>query len=456
VIGRRRLLGGLGGVSGLGALGAVGTSGLLGGLSLPGQAASDDYKALVVIFLNGGNDGHNLLVPTDAGYTDYLNARANLAIPKASLLALPGTVAGRSFGLHPNLAPLAPLYGQGRLAFISNVGPLVEPATATQVRAGSVRVPPFLLSHSDQIAIVQGWTVSDDGSGWAGRGLEALDAGLRHPLAAVAMDTRHQLVTGRATRVAYMPAELQRQWGMANLDQPDTPAARALQRLARSQSAFDYEAEFARSFGAMYLDSVRFSRLLAGAPQPTQSFGDTDIGHELRALASVLPMFRADGLRRQVIQLDWGAFDTHANQRGTAVNSQDKQLGWLGTALAAFDAAVRAAGLDQNVVTLVMTEFGRTLRPGSGGGSEHGWGNHWMALGGPVAGGTVVGRFPSLLLGGIDDADASSGGRIVPGISSDQVGATLMQWLGLPAARFVDVFPLLANFPTRTVPLLRA
>jgi uncharacterized protein (DUF1501 family) len=127
----------------------------------------------------------------------------------------------------------------------------------------------------------------------------------------------------------------------------------------------------------------------------------------------------------------------------------------LARVLDAFDATNRANGLDMNVVTLVMTEFGRTLRPGSGGGSEHAWGNHWWLLGGPVAGGTVHGVFPSMVLGGPDDGDPGKNGRHVPSTSSDQVGASLMQWMGMEPTYLLDVFPNLANFKQKTLPLIR-
>ena len=135
---------------------ALTASGLLGGLSLPGLAAGDDYRAVVVVYLNGGNDGNNVLVPTDGAYSDYQTSRANLALAKASLTNLPGTAAGHTFGLHPALAPLVPLYTEGRLGFVANVGPLVEPSTGAKVLSNAVKLPPFLMSHSDQTAIVQG------------------------------------------------------------------------------------------------------------------------------------------------------------------------------------------------------------------------------------------------------------------------------------------------------------
>jgi uncharacterized protein (DUF1501 family) len=154
-------------------LGAGGVAALAAGLGasrVHSQAAGDEYRALVVVYLNGGSDGNNVLVPTDAAYSDYQTGRQNLAIPRASLAALAGSSAGHTFGVHPSLRPLVALYNQQRLAFVANVGSLVQPCTAAQVLDSAVDVPPFLLSHNDQTAIVQGWTVTDDTSGWAGRG----------------------------------------------------------------------------------------------------------------------------------------------------------------------------------------------------------------------------------------------------------------------------------------------
>jgi len=438
---------------------ALTASGLLGGLSLPGLAAGDDYRAVVVVYLNGGNDGNNVLVPTDGAYSDYQTSRANLALAKASLTNLPGTAAGHTFGLHPALAPLVPLYTEGRLGFVANVGPLVEPSTGAKVLSNAVKLPPFLMSHSDQTAIVQGWTVTDDTSGWAGRGLELLPSNLRHSVSAVTMDSNRTLVLGRQSAVSFMPPGGSRYWGTADLAHPESASAQSINRMAKWQFANAYEAEYARTLGNAVADSTLFTNAFMAASDPAADFG-TDVkgnlGNNLKALASVLPVFKAQGLKRQVFLTHWGGFDTHTNQRGGASDTQDAQLAALAKALAAFDATNRANGVDMNVVTLVMTEFGRTLRPGSGGGSEHAWGNHWFALGGPVAGGTVHGTFPSLVLGSADDGDQGKNGRHVPSTSSDQVGATLMQWLGLAPSQLTTVFPNLVNFSTKTTPLLRA
>lgn len=454
MIDRRHFLASAASLAGLGA-----GAGLLSSLPARSWAASDDYRALVVVFLMGGNDGHNTLIPTDAGYSDYQKARANLALPKASLVNLPGSVGGRTYGLHPGLAPLVPPYVQQRLAFILNVGPLVVPATPAQVRANAVEVPPFLLSHSDQVAIQQGWTVQDDMSGWGGRGLEVLPSTLRNPLSAVTMNNERTLVLGRRSAVSFMSDNGSRYWGVADLAFPQRSAVQAINRMAKWQFANAYEAEYARTFGNAVADSTLFTQALMQAQAPAADFGTDNIGNlgqRLRALASVLPYFRELGYRRQIFLVSWGRFDTHANQRGSGEETQDSQLPILAKALAAFDSTNIANGLDMNVVTAVMSDFGRTVRPGSGGGSEHAWANHLWAIGGPVAGGTILGTLPSPVLGGPDDGDPAKNGRHVPTIATDQMAASLMQWLGVEPTRFHDVFPWLANFSQKTIPLIRA
>ena len=451
---RRHFLASAASLAGLGA-----GAGLLSSLPSRSWAAGEDYRALIVVFLNGGNDGHNVLVPTDAGYNDYQTARANLALPKASLAALPGSAGGRTFGLHPALSQLVPLYTQQRLAFIANVGSLVVPATAAQVRANAVEVPPFLLSHSDQVAIQQGWSVTEDMSGWGGRGLELLPSGLRNPLSAVTMDNERTLVLGRHSAVSFMSQDGPRYWGAADLAFPERENVQSINRMANWQFANAYEAEYARTFGNAVADSTLFTQAIMQARAPAADFGSDNtgnLGQRLRAIASVLPFFRERGYRRQIFLLSWGSFDTHANQRGAGDQTQDTQLSTLAKALAAFDDTNRANSLDMNVITAVMSDFGRTVRPGSGGGSEHAWGNHLWALGGPVAGGTVIGTFPSPVLGGPDDGDFVSNGRHVPTIATDQFGATLMQWLGLQPSQFPEVFPKLVNFGQKTIALLRA
>ncbi|NBS45739.1 MAG: DUF1501 domain-containing protein [Betaproteobacteria bacterium] len=430
--------------------------GAAGALVLPRSAMAADYRALVCVFLSGGNDGNNLLVPTDGAYADYSAARFDLALPRDSLVALSGTSAGHAFGVHPAASGLATLYNQKRLAFIANVGPLVQPVTAAQVLNHTAVVPPFLLSHSDQVAMQQGWSGDEDASGWAGRSLELLPADLRHSVNALSADNDRTLVLGRASGVASFRPGGARYWGTADLAQPSTAATQSLNRMAQWQFSNDYESEYARTFGAAVEESTIITQAFLRSTTPQGDFGSDDLSRNLRSIAQVLPAFKAMGYRRQVFLLHWGQFDTHTGQRGTGERTQDAQIATLSQAITAFDAAIRAAGMDTDVTTLMMSDFGRTLKPASGGGSDHAWGNHWFVAGGAVAGGQVVGQLPSLKLGGTDDFDRAGEGRFVPTLSSDQVGATIMQWMGLPSASLLGAFPHLANFSRRNLGFMQA
>jgi uncharacterized protein (DUF1501 family) len=218
---------------------AIGAPSLLAGLGTPAAASGGDYRALVVLFLNGGNDGHNCLVPTDGAYADYQGARRELALRQSSLLPLAGSSAGHTFGVHPALAPLAPLYDAGRLAWIVNTGPLIVPATARQVLDASVEVPHHLLSHSDQVAIQQGWGAAEDPSGWAGRLLEELPEALRHRRAACTLGNHRTLVQGRRTPVSEVSVDPDgaRYFGRVDASDPAEVWTRELTRLAQLQAA---------------------------------------------------------------------------------------------------------------------------------------------------------------------------------------------------------------------------
>jgi uncharacterized protein (DUF1501 family) len=433
----------------------------LGGVSLltgshSGLAAAEDYRAMVCLYLNGGNDGNNTLVPTDGAYSDYSTARPDLALAKSSLVGLAGQSAGHAFGLHPALSPLADLYNQERLAWIANTGPLIVPATAQQVMDRAVPIPSFLMSHSDQTAMQQGWGGDADTSGWAGRALEKLPSALINPLNAVTMDSNRTLVLGQSSTVSFLNQGGVQYWGSANLAQASDYWTQTLNNMARWQFGNRYEAEYASTLNSSLADSTVITSALARSTSPTGNFGSDELSQKLKTLATVLPVFKAMGYRRQIFLVTWGSFDTHYEQMGTADRTQDSQLAVVAKALAAFDTSNVDAGLDLNVTTLMMSEFGRTLRPASGGGSDHAWGNHWFALGGAVAGRQVLGQFPSLVLGGPDDSDPGRGGRMVPSTATDQVGATLMQWMGLSSDQLTAVFPNLVNFSSKTLPLFKS
>jgi uncharacterized protein (DUF1501 family) len=426
------------------------------GLSASSIAAGSDYKVLVCLYMRGGADGNDILIPVDGAYQDYASVRGSLALPKDSLIPLAASGASHAFAFPSSMRELVPLYNQGRMVMVANVGALVKPITAAQVLNKTAVTPPFLFGHAEQAQFVQGWLGDADQSGWAGRSMEQLPSALRGQLPVLAYTPDYTLVLGKASGVTQTASSNASNWGTVSLASMTDPYAGFINALAAQQSQNAYEAEYARSLGSAFHDAVTLNLAAAKAAPPAGNFPNSQLGADLANVASLLPVFRAKGIRRQVILVEISSFDTHAGQRGDGLNALDGLLADVSKSLAAFDNANIAAGLDQSVVTLGMSEFGRTFKPGSGSGTDHGWGSHWFVVGGPVQGKQVVGTFPSLVLGGPDDCDSAKSGRWVPTLSADHVGATLMQWMGLPVDQLTQAFPNLANFTIRTLPFLHS
>ncbi|MBU6284845.1 MAG: DUF1501 domain-containing protein [Proteobacteria bacterium] len=423
------------------------------GLSMPNIAKAADYRALVVVFLKGGYDGNDMLVPLDGGYTDYAKARSDLALARDVLLPIRG-YAGGNLGMHPALAPLKPAYEQGRMLWISNIGALVRPTSAAQWRTHEVAVPPFLMSHSEQVNIVQGWDPANILNGWGGRGMELLSSDLTRSLPVVSYAFDNTLVTGLRSRMTIANSNGSRFWGRADLTQRSNRWTQLVESLGHFQSRNPVENEFARTLEASFSDSAALSIAENKTSPNKATFPDNRLGRDLAHIARLMPVFKADGVRRQLFFTDFGQFDTHVTQRGDAEGrAMDVQVAQVADALAAFDAELRSRNLDGEVLTLVMTEFGRTLQP-TGQGTDHAWGNHWFLLGSRVKGAQVMGRIPELVLGGKDDGDPWKKGRWAPDYSSDQLAASVMRWIGLGDDRLVQVFPNLSNFKDKTLAIL--
>ncbi len=436
--------------------GAVSLAGL--GATLAGirdvQAA--DYTAWGVAFLPGGFDGNNVLIPVDGAYSDYAKARPVLALPKDSLVTLSGSHIGHKFALSPANRALARLFEQKRLAVVANAGALVQPTTIDQIRNNTAKLPPFMGSHTEQEQWIQGWMGDEDLSGWGGRALDALPAEmkLRQPLVAMARD--YTAVVANSTGLSLADSNGGANWGRARLDQADDMYRQRIEWASRLQSTNTYDYEFTRSLRAAYLDTVEFAKGQAAGPEPVGMFPDSQIGRDMRYLAKHLPYSKQAGARRQVYLVQDGGYDTHTGQLSTDTNNPglETRLADVSNAISAFDASIQAAGLNNDVITVVMSEFGRTLDPAAGEGSDHAWGNHWFAMGGPVKGGMVYGNtFPTLQTGGPDDASLYNPkrGQWIPQFSSDQFMSDIVRWLGLTPAQALAIMPNLANFSAKTI-----
>ncbi|NBS40161.1 MAG: DUF1501 domain-containing protein [Betaproteobacteria bacterium] len=271
--------------------------------------------------------------------------------------------------------------------------------------------------------------------------MEWLSSELTKTLPVVSYAFDNTLVTGLRSRMTLANSRGVQYWGRADLANPQNRWTQLVESLGHFQSRNPVENEFARSLGSSFTDAMALSL----ADQKTQAnrsnFPDNRLGLDLAHIAKLMPVFKSDGVRRQLFFTDFGGFDTHVTQRGDEQGrAMDVQVQQVADALAAFDAELRVRNLDREVITVVMTEFGRTLQP-TGQGTDHAWGNHWFVIGTPIKGGQVYGRMPSLVLGGVDDGDQWKKGRF-------------MQWVGLPAERFTTVFPNLANFSSKTIALL--
>ncbi|NBT91651.1 MAG: DUF1501 domain-containing protein [Betaproteobacteria bacterium] len=417
-------------------------------LSLAGIAASFpetralqlvDYKALVVVFLSGGYDGNNVLLPVDAAYGDYSKARTALALPKDSLVSLSGTHMGHKFALSPGMRAMAGLFEQKRMAVVANVG------------ARTAKLPPFMGSHAEQQQWVQGWMGDADQTGWGGRMVDLLPQSLtaRQPL--VAMGGNYTSVLPNNASLSFANSNSNANWGRVNLLNATDPAANRVEWASRLQSGNAYEAEFVRSMKTSYSDSIDFALGQKNGPTPTGVFPDKQIGRDLKFLAKHIPYSKQAGAMRQVFLVEDGGYDTHTEQLSSTVGL-DARLKDVADSIGAFDTSMQALGMGSEVLTIVISEFGRTLDPAAGVGSDHAWGSHWFAVGGAVKGGLVYGQnFPSLVNGGVDDSSDSKRGYWVPQFSSDQFIADIGLWMGLSAAQVTVAMPNLANFKAPTV-----
>jgi uncharacterized protein (DUF1501 family) len=423
---------------------ALGTSGLLSSiwdlrkLSAATVTGATDFKALVCVFLYGGNDGNNMLVPSDLpSYASYAAARTNLAIPQLSLLPLTlRNGDGRRLGFHPSLAELQALFNQGKLAIVANVGTLVEPVAKAQILSGSAAVPPNLFSHADQSVQWQTSVSSQQSpTGWGGRTadlLNSLNSNSKISLA-ISIAGTNMFEVGNTV----MPYRIS---SSGPIPLTNVKGKNALQELLAQPHYNLFEQAYAdtvmRSIGANDL----LPAALASAPALQTSFPGTDLAQQLKMVAKLIGARSFLGMQRQIFFCAVQGYDTHAGQ----LFAQSSLLIELSQALNAFYSATVEMGVDSQVTTFTASDFGRSFRSDGSSGSDHGWGNHQLVLGGGVHGGMLYGTFPTLVIGGPDDVVS---GRWIPTTSVDEFSATLASWFGVANSDLTTVFPNIGRFP---------
>ncbi len=411
--------------------------------ALAQTSTASDYKALVCVFLFGGNDGNNMVVPIDTTeFNQYQSARARLALGRETLLPItPSNGAGRRFGIHPAMPGLAQLFSSGKAAIAANVGPLLVPTTRAQYQARSVPLPAALFSHSDQQAAWQTGLADGSGrNGWGGRVMErVLAQGARNRgFAALSVTGGNIWQVGDQSLTPYKLGSS----GNLGLEffspQGTDPLAQAVRAtLAEGRGHLMQQAWLDVMQRSVDVQAVLSQAL--GSSTLNTAFPDTGLGRQLRLAARLISVRAALGLPRQIYFASLGGFDTHGDEQ---LARQADLLGELSNAATAFYNATVELGVANQVTLFTASDFGRTLAS-NGQGSDHGWGNHQWVLGGGVAGGRIAGTFPNLALNGPDDTDT---GRWIPSTATDQLGASLGRWMGASDAQLATVFPRLAQF----------
>ena len=417
------------------------------------MAASDTtgYKALVCVFLAGGNDSYNWLVPqSDAAYSEYANSRKNLALAKADLLAITPTNTGSAlYGLHPACTEIQSLFEAGKAAFVVNNGPLVQPTTLAQYQADSVPLPYQLFSHSDQQALTQTCIAnSTERYGWAGRTADLLNSqGFRQPLAMnVSINGNNIFQGGRETVFYNIGANGAPEMNIYKDTGYRQGKRRALFLELLRQSGNDaslLEKEFGGTLTRSYQTAETVNTALKSVPALTTSFGSDSLSKQLKMAAQMVRARDALGVKRQVFFVQLGGWDFH----DTMLADQASKLAELSKALKSFQDALAEINAENLVTSFVSSEFGRTLTS-NGDGSDHGWGGHTLVFGGGVQGRRFYGSYPSLALKGASDTGR---GALLPGTSTDQVAATLARWFGVSNGDLDTVFPNLRNFSQRNL-----
>jgi uncharacterized protein (DUF1501 family) len=424
---------------------------------------STDYKALVCVFLQGGNDGHGTVIATDpdsyAAFTQARSGAPGLAYPMSELLpiTLQTPQSGRTFALNPYLTGVQNLFSAGRAAIVANTGTLIVPATKAQVNSSSVPLPDSLFSHFDQTAAWQA-VASNLGSGervgWGGAVadmIESLNMNSNSMFTCISTSGIALFLSGQSSfQLNCTPAGPIPISGLAQPLFGNSAGTTALNSILSADEtnlfAQEYEVVIQRSIQAQA--TLATSMLPAGAggvPNPTQfvdpttkKLTDNPLAASLQTVARIIGGRAGLGVTRQIFYVQLGSFDTHNNQ----AQLHATLLTQLGEALEYFDGVMTSMGLSNQVTTFTASDFGRTLTSNSNG-TDHGWGSHHFVVGGAVQGQNMYGQYPVI---GVNQANDLGAGRLIPTTSVDQYAGTLAKWFGLSDSQIRTVLPNFANF----------
>jgi uncharacterized protein (DUF1501 family) len=411
---------------------------------------ADDYKALVCVFMSGGHDSFNMLVPTSTSeYGEYAETRSNLALTRESLLSLNVLNSdGRTFGIHPAMTAMQELFNKQKVSFISNIGTLVQPTTREEAWNEAPTLPLGLFSHSDQI---QQWQTSlphqrSSSLGWGGKVADLIrDMNSNQDISMnVSLSGTNVFQAGDKT-IEYAIDPFGGSLGIEGYEKENMYDVFNLMRTKAIDSMIDFE--YQDIFKKTYVDVIRRSRdghilfndALEKVGVLNTAFSDDYISQSFNMIARTIAARETLGMKRQIFFVDFGGWDHHDE----LLNNQFGMLNVLSTALGEFNTALEELSMSDCVTTFSVSEFGRTLTS-NGNGTDHAWGGNVMVMGGnQVNGGHIFGDYPSLVL----DSDLELGGGVyLPTTSTDQYFAELAKWFGVSDGELPTIFPNLENF----------
>ncbi len=409
-----------------------------------GFADGDDYRALVCVYLEGGSDGFSLLVPTgNAEYNEYTQSRQELSVGRDTLLDL-STLSGDhgSLGFNQFAEPLYNLYQEQRMAMVANVGNIIVPTTKFQYEDKSVPLPAQLFSHADQE--IQWQQLQGRGraeNGWGAIAAEHFSTYQeRDYLTSVTLDGANYWQSGSGQRpFAMKETGLLEFAGLDKTNEWEQPRAEAFARVMQMQQNHVFSSAYADVQNrALRITEELGAVLESNGSIITEQPEQNSLAAQLAMVAQLIAARGQLGMRRQIFYVRMKGFDVHDHQNKT----QPYLFSELAKALSFFQTTLDEIGETDNVTTFTASDFGRSLT-GNGDGTDHGWGNHLMVMGGAVKGGDVYGTMPRM---SVDGPDAIQNGRVVPTLASAQYAATLLRWMGLPEDQMTETLPTLSNF----------
>ncbi len=438
----------------------------------PSYPPVDDYKALVCIFLLGGNDSYNLLIPSDTSrFNTYIASRGHqnaggVGIEKADLVSITEKnplVHGQTYGVHPQASALADLFNAGNLAFVANTGTLVQPTTKNQYNTAGYPLPPQLFSHADQQGQWQYGQPAENGIvGWGGLvadRLSVLNPGMTIPMS-LSLGGQNRFQAGQNVQPYTVtpggPAQLQNYGGAAG-----TTRMNALMDLLNQTYADPLSRTYAKTLSNSIDWYNSLSTALGGATDVSSYFpapGTNPVADSLQEIAKIISVQSTLKAKRQIFFLNFGSFDTHDGQLDPDTG-QPFLFSTIADAVQSFYNATKAIGMDKSVTTFTLSEFARTLNS-NGGGTDHAWGGIQFAVGGAVNGQAIYGApcasggiFPDQTL---DGPDCLARGQMIPSVSVDAYSATFAKWLGVNSCDIDTIFPFVHSFPTSDLGFLAA